>query len=192
MNFKYITVIPDCIPKELVQYFLSLRTEQTSLALTGYSDNQRANLEYRSTNWIPLQPDTIKNITSSISALYNSQLINTYTQTIKTVEPAQFLYYDTGGKYDVHNDSEDYINGKLQRVCERDLTILIYLNEDYSGGELEFPDWGVSFKPKSGTLIAFPSYIEFSHRVHPVTHGKRYNLVSWICTNDRIYPRPYQ
>jgi len=189
--FNYVTVIPNCISNELIQHFLSLKTKETSPALTGYSVNQKTNLDYRVTNWIPLPAETIQNTTNSISTLYNSQLINTYKQPIKHIEPPQFLYYNVGGKYDIHNDSEDYINNRLQRVCERDVTFLLYLNDDYTGGELEFPDWGVTFKPKAGTLIAFPSYIEFSHQVRPVTSGERYNLVSWICTNDRIYSRPY-
>jgi len=191
MYFNYVTVIPNCIPNELIQYFLSLKTEDTSPATVGYSDNQKADLDYRVTNWIALPPETIQNTTQSIENLYNNRLIHTYRQTVKDIEPPQFLYYNEGGKYDLHNDSEDLVNGKLKRVCERDVTVLIYLNDDYEGGELEFPDWSCKFKPKAGTLIAFPSYIEFAHRVHPVTSGKRYNLVSWICTNDRIYPRPY-
>jgi predicted 2-oxoglutarate/Fe(II)-dependent dioxygenase YbiX len=191
MNFNYVTVIPNCIPNELIQYFLSLRTEDTSPATIGYSDNQKPNLDYRVTNWINLPPETIQNTEQSIENLYNNRLIHIYRQAIKHIEPPQFLYYNEGGKYNLHNDSEDFVNGKLKRVCERDVTLLIYLNDDYEGGELEFPDWSCKFKPKAGTLIAFPSYIEFSHKVHPVTSGKRYNLVSWICTNDRIYPRPY-
>jgi len=191
MLFNYVTVIPNCIPEPLIQYYLSLRTIDTSPALTGYSDNQKANLDYRVTNWIPLSPEVVSNTRGAIEQLYNNQLIEKYKQPIKNIEPTQFLQYNVGGKYDVHNDSEDFVNGKLARVCERDITILIYLNDDYGGGELDFPDWGCSFKPKAGTLIAFPSYIEFSHQVRPVTSGKRYNLVSWICTDDRIYPRPY-
>jgi predicted 2-oxoglutarate/Fe(II)-dependent dioxygenase YbiX len=189
--FNYVTVIPNCISKELIQVFLSLRYEDISSALTGYSDNQKPNLDYRVTNWIALPSNIIQNTTNAIEQLYNNQLIHKYKQQIKNIESPQFLYYNVGGKYDLHNDSEDFINGTLERVCERDVTILLYLNDDYEGGELELPDWGCKFKPKAGTLIAFPSYIDFSHRVHPVTSGQRYNLVSWICTNDRIYERPY-
>ena len=189
--FNYVTVIQNCISKELIHYYLSLRTQETSPALTGYSDNQKTNLDYRVTNWIPLPSEAIENTTNSITSLYNSLLVNKYKQTIKYVESPQFLYYNKGGKYDIHNDSEDFVNNKLQRVCERDISVLIYLNDDYLGGELEFPDWGITFKPKAGTLIAFSSYIEFSHKVYPVIEGNRYNLVSWICTDDRIYPRAY-
>jgi Rps23 Pro-64 3,4-dihydroxylase Tpa1-like proline 4-hydroxylase len=190
--FDYVTLIPNCIPKELIQFYLSLKTPEVSPALTGYSDNQKTNLDYRVTNWIPLPPQIIENTTNSIAEFYNTQLISKYKQQIKNIEPPQFLHYTPGGKYDVHNDSEDFINGKLQRVCERDLTILTYLNDNYEGGELEFPDWGVKLKPKAGTVLCFPSYIEFSHRVHPVTSGERFTLVTWICTYNRIYNRPYE
>lgn len=191
MLFDYLTVIPNCIPKKLIEFLLLLQTNETSPALTGYSDNQKTNLDYRVTSWIPLPSELVSNTHKAISQLYNTQLIQKYKQSIKNIEPTQFLYYNVGGKYDLHNDSEDFVNGNLTRVCERDVSILIYLNEDYEGGELEFPDWGVTMKPKAGTLIAFPSYINFSHRVLPVTRGKRFSLVTWINTSDRIYPRPY-
>jgi predicted 2-oxoglutarate/Fe(II)-dependent dioxygenase YbiX len=191
MKFNYVCVIPNCIPKELITIFLQLKDKDTSPALTGYSDSQKQNLEYRKTEWIALPYDLVQNTTNAITTLYNNQLKSTYLQDIKHIESPQFLYYNTGGKYDTHNDSEDYVDGKLTRVCERDITVLIYLNDDYGGGELELMDWGCKFKPKAGTLIAFPSYIEFTHRVHPVTSGKRYTLASWICTHNTIYPRPY-
>lgn len=184
--FNYVSVIPDCVTEELIQVFLDLRTEDVTSATT-----YNAIEGYRVTNWIALPQEIINNTTRSIANFYNTELIKKYNQPIKFIEPPQFLYYNTGGKYDLHNDSEDYIDGKLARNSERDVTILIYLNDDYEGGELELPTWGITFKPKAGTLIAFPSYIEFSHRVHPVTQGKRYSLVSWICTEERIYPRPY-
>jgi predicted 2-oxoglutarate/Fe(II)-dependent dioxygenase YbiX len=190
--FDYVTLIPNCIPKELIHFYLSLHTNETSPALTGYSDNQKTNLDYRVTNWIPLPPPVIENTINSVTEFYNNQLVHKYKQPIKHIEPPQFLHYTTGGKYDVHNDSEDIVDGHLKRVCERDLSILIYLNDDYEGGELEFPDWGIKLKPKAGTVLCFPSYIEFSHKVHPVTKGERFNLVSWICTSERIYDRPYE
>lgn len=191
MLFNYVTVIPNCISQSCIDYFLQLREIESSPALVGYNDNQKPNSDYRVTNWIPLSSEAIKNTTEAIHNLYDNHLIQVYKQPIKNIESPQLLHYQKNGKYDLHNDSEDFINNKLQRVCERDVSVLIYLNDDYTGGELEFPDWGLYFKPKAGTLIAFPSYIEFTHRVHPVTQGNRYNLVSWICTYDRIYPRPY-
>ena len=75
----------------------------------------------------------------------------------------------------------------------RDVSFLFYLNDQYGGGELEFGDLGLTIKPKKGMMIAFPSYKEFAHMVHPVTWGHRYSLVSWVATQKNLYdtiPRP--
>jgi len=188
--FYYVSVIPNCVQDSLATLFLSL-PKDISVAETGYSDNQKPN-NARVTNWIKLPLDVIQNTTQAIQNLYNNQLIHTYKQSLKNIESPQLLYYPIGGKYDAHNDSEDFVNGKLKQVCDRDVTILVYLNDDYEGGELEFKNFGVSLKPKARTLIAFPSYIEYTHQVHPVTSGERYTIVSWIKTEHTIYPRPWQ
>lgn len=188
--FDHITVIPNCIHPQLIDIYLSI-PRNISKATIGWGDRQTADQEYRVTSYIQMPEDIRTNTVSSIESLYNNLLIQKYKQNIKFIEPPQFLHYGIGGKYDVHNDSEDYVNGRLQRVVERDLTVLVYLNDNYEGGELELPDWGIKFKPKAGTLIAFPSYSEFAHVVHPVTRGERMNIVTWICTTDRIYKRDY-
>jgi hypothetical protein len=43
------------------------------------------------------------------------------------------------------------------------LSTLVYLNEDYIGGEIAFPEYGLSIKPKARELIIFPSF--FLHEV---------------------------
>lgn len=191
MLFDYVTVIPECVPKNFIDLYLSLEKNNITRATVKTFDESSDNTKGRYTFWIPVPDEIIMNTGESIKSLYYTKLIKKYQQTIKFIEPPQFLYYTVGGTYEFHNDSENFVDGKLSRVLERDVTILIYLNDNYEGGELVFPEWGVAFKPKQGTLIAFPSYIEFSHTVRPVTSGERYTIVSWICTNDRIYTRPY-
>ena len=190
--FNYVTVIPRCLSKELINVYFSLPREETSPALAGYGDNQKPSHDYRITRWIPLSLPIIQETINSVTTFYNSQLIEKYKQPIKHVEPPQFLHYNIGGQYKEHNDCEDFVDGKLARVSDRDLTILTYLNDDYEGGELELVEFGVKFKPKTGTVICFPSYIEFTHIVHPVTKGERLTLATWIATPEPLYERPYQ
>ena len=56
---------------------------------------------------------------------------------------------------------------------------------------LRIPDLGLTIKPKKGMMIAFPSYKEFAHKVHPVTWGHRYSLVSWVAT-QKIFMTQFQ
>lgn len=192
MNFyDFLKIIPNAFPQPVNDVLLSLpRNIHAASVITTDSDN-KINSEYRNTSTISLPDDIVLNLIRNISIFYDSYLKQYYHQNLKQVEIPQFLCYDINGKYDVHNDSEDFIDGKLKRIANRDLTILAYLNDDYEGGELEFPDFGLKIKPKENMVIVFPSYYEFQHKVNPVTDGKRYTLAAWIETTNTIYPRPY-
>jgi len=91
------------------------------------------------------------------------------------------LQYDPGGLYEVHNDAEVYDpeTSAWRRAQDRDLSLLIYLNEDFDGGAIEFPDRKQAIQPATGLLVAFPSDHRFAHAARPVSSGTRYVIVSW-------------
>lgn len=169
---------------------MSHKSSDYSKALVRYDDTQ-THSDHRKTKWLTLPPDVHSKLHQSISQVYDEHLKSTYKSDLKFVEPPQFLRYDVDEHYDCHNDSESWMDGKLKRVVERDVSVLLYLNDDFEGGQIEFTQLGLTLKPKAGMLLAFPSYLEFEHRVHPVTKGTRYTIVSWIATEERIYARPY-
>jgi predicted 2-oxoglutarate/Fe(II)-dependent dioxygenase YbiX len=129
----------------------------------------------------------VSNIRSTVCQLHQDLL--SASSTLKSVEEPQLLSYGPGGKYDPHNDSEDFVNNELTRVVPRDWTMIWYLNDDYEGGKLDFCRLGITFNPKAGDMIIFPSYAEFEHAVTPVTRGVRKCLVTWIETDRRVYER---
>jgi hypothetical protein len=55
-----------------------------------------------------------------------------------------------------------------------DLSSLFYLNDDYEGGELYFPNQGVKFKPKKGAAYFFPGDMQYIHGVTEIKSGIRY------------------
>ena len=55
-----------------------------------------------------------------------------------------------------------------------DLSSLFYLNEDYEGGELYFPNQGVQFKPKVGAAYFFPGDMHYIHGVTEIKSGIRF------------------
>lgn len=60
-----------------------------------------------------------------------------------------------------------------------------YINEDYNGGEVFFSNFGISFSPKAGSLIIFPTSEEWSHGVTEVEAGPvRYVLPIFISQDD--------
>jgi len=102
----------------------------------------------------------------------------------------QILEYKDGGFYKRHADnaSEIYKDGKLvgYKVIapERKITTLLFLNDDFEGGEIEFSHLRyndgsrVIFKPKAGQMIVFPSHGLFAHEVKKV-NGNRFAIVKW-------------
>lgn len=69
------------------------------------------------------------------------------------------------------------------------LSVLAYLNDDYEGGELYFPDHDVTIKPKRGSIITFPGNAHYIHGVKPITNGIRYTMSQW-CRFKDFSPRP--
>ena len=64
--------------------------------------------------------------------------------------------------------------GKPNDFPYYDLASLFYLNDDYEGGELYFPNQGVQFKPKAGAAYFFPGDMNYIHGVTEIKSGIRY------------------
>jgi hypothetical protein len=59
---------------------------------------------------------------------------------------------------------------------KREISSVLYLNEDFDGGEICFPNQGINLKPKPGMLAIFPANQEFVHFVTRVNSGFRYTV----------------
>jgi predicted 2-oxoglutarate/Fe(II)-dependent dioxygenase YbiX len=109
-------------------------------------------------------------------------------------EQPQLLRYRPGGLYDSHADSDNlfFDEGVWKKTLDRDMSLLIYLNDEYEGGQLEFEHFEYSLRPRAGMLVFFPSDVRYLHAARPVTAGQRYAVVSWAAFRDepRVMHRP--
>lgn len=64
--------------------------------------------------------------------------------------------------------------GKPNDFPYYDLAGLFYINDDYEGGELYFPNQGIQFKPKRGAAYFFPGDMNYIHGVTEIKSGERY------------------
>ena len=87
------------------------------------------------------------------------------------------------GVYDA--SEEGYFTWHSDNVASdqtRKITLVVPLNDpaEFEGGAVEFLQGNAVSAPKQvpGVPIVFPSWL--THRVTPVTSGKRYSLVYWI------------
>jgi hypothetical protein len=54
------------------------------------------------------------------------------------------------------------------------MSAVLYLNDNYEGGELYFKEQNVTIKPEAGSVIIFPSVEPFYHESKPVISGNKY------------------
>jgi hypothetical protein len=92
----------------------------------------------------------------------------------------------SGDSHIPHADNERREHGRWvpNHTPQRDYTGLAYLNDDFTGGELVFPDRDLVIAPKPGLLAGFPSNHKFVHAVPKVLSGKRYSLPVWFTVNS--------
>jgi hypothetical protein len=86
----------------------------------------------------------------------------------------ELLRYQEGERFGLHTDT---ILGRNEGF--RQLSSILYLNDNYTGGETAFPRHEIKFKAKAGDLLLFPSNFCYPHEALPVTKGTKYAIVTW-------------
>ena len=101
--------------------------------------------------------------------------------TVKQGEPLQILRYRSGEEYRPHFDALEGVDN--QRV----LTFLVYLNDDFDGGETCFMHSGLAVKGRTGDGLMFRnadhdgrSDPHSQHAGLPVLRGEKYVASRWI------------
>ena len=110
---------------------------------------------------------------------------------VRQGESLQVLRYRSGQEYKPHFDA---VAGEPN---QRILTILVYLTEDYEGGETVFLRTGLKFKGKRGDALVFRNALPdgrademAQHAGLPVTKGEKLIASRWIRARPFVFPPP--
>lgn len=132
-------------------------------------------------------------------ALLRERISNLTKIPTPAMEPPQIFHYDVGEEIKAHfdflRDGEKAYGGGYQG--ERIATFLLYLNDDYEGGELEFPHIGLRHRGRTGDAVFFanvdnemkPERLSL-HAAKPVTRGEKFIFSQWI--HDRPFTATHQ
>jgi hypothetical protein len=120
--------------------------------------------------------------------IINDRVLEAFQMTAKTTgrsvawfERPSILRYTSGGYHKSHADSCDFDAQKKtwMKVRDRDISLLFYLNEEFTGGGLTFTKFNYHLRPRAGDLLVFPSDNRYQHQAEVVQSGVRYVIVSW-------------
>tara|TARA_B100000214_G_scaffold5112_1_gene3815 strand:+ start:8251 stop:9594 length:1344 start_codon:yes stop_codon:yes gene_type:complete len=109
------------------------------------------------------------------------------------VDTIGFTRWRPGDKQSPHADGEEVDGSAHRNYPWRKFGCILYLNDDYEGGELYLPQYGIQMRPKPGTLAFFPGNAKYLHGVKPVQEGPiRYNIASfWTDKKEKRYRKFY-
>ena len=114
------------------------------------------------------------------------------------MEPPRIFHYALGQDIKAHFDRcGDDVGGYGESGYQGDriVTFLLYLNDDYEGGELQFPKTGFKCKGAKGDAVYF-AHVDTSGKQDPlslhaglkVTRGEKWVMSQWI--HDRPFGVP--
>ena len=106
-------------------------------------------------------------------------------------ETPQVMRYTVGQEFKLHHDYLDpRVPGHaidIERRGQRIGTFLVYLNDEFGGGETDFPEAGVSFRGEKGDALFFTNVgrdgapdVRSMHAGRPPSSGEKWILSQWI------------
>jgi predicted 2-oxoglutarate/Fe(II)-dependent dioxygenase YbiX len=166
-----IQIIPNFLSEEEITYLLTHIDERRKNSFVSQKDN-----DGNPTAWIHNYECIVD--AHDIQNRVKKEVVKKFgNENIKAMAgPNNYLNiarWDKGTKLTLHVDDLGY-------VAENHLPTLVYLNDDYEGGEISFATHPVTIKPKTGDLIMFPGNMHYAHEVKEVLSGTRYTLPIWF------------
>lgn len=131
------------------------------------------------TAWLDASDPIVKRVMDKCVALTDRPITN--------CEHLQVLRYKPGGHYKPHQDTFSDTTGN-----KRMYTIILALNDDYEGGETEFPNLNKKYKMEAGDALFFHTLDNYELLTSKALHGGRpvKSGEKWIC-NLWVHKYPY-
>lgn len=172
--YEFENFLPEDICDTIVLWF-STRPKNSVNGLfngktIGYADIQ----DYAIKRW--MNAAKIDAIAKAKEVFSEDVLYNDYSALVE---------WGSGSGMVLHSDN-CYDDGGPNLVNWRKYSGVLYLNDNFGGGETLFPDHGPYFaKPAKGKLVLYPAGLEYRHAITTVV-GTRYVMPMWFTTDRNL------
>jgi len=180
----FILILNNCVPfaEQLIADAENLNRFTHANVVAG-DGNQYINLSHRSSNNLQINSNNTPTLMHHQECLKQLAAIgvkvyvsmNTDLQ-LKEDTGFEMMRYSVGQTFGEHID---IIQGHPEWGTRR-LSVVMYLNDNYTGGELEFPRQGIKIKPSAKSMVIFPSEFMYPHLSRKIETGTKYAVVTWF------------
>ena len=124
-----------------------------------------------------------------IVEIIRHRIANQIGTPLTCLEISQVLQYAVGEEFVLHCDFLDpqALRDEIARNGQRVATVLIYLNEDFAGGQTSFPRLGLNHRGRTGDALVFSSVDSAGrpdprtqHAGCPPTQGQKWVFSQWV------------
>lgn len=183
-----ICLFPGLLRAELCRFLISLAEGRLEPARIYEAANRVEKVDAHRTNTLAtFHVDTIE----LAQVLVQARMAAACGVAERFMEPPSVLHYSPGQQIQDHYDfvnpaTPDYA-GELARNGQRIYTFLVYLNDEYDGGETDFPRLGISHRGSLGEGICFSNALadatpdqRMLHAGRPPTRGEKWIVTQFV------------
>jgi hypothetical protein len=98
--------------------------------------------------------------------------------------------YPKGSYAAPHSDSSE-LDGTPNAWQMNKYACILYLNNDYEGGAIYFPQHDLDIHPGAGSLVVFEGSHEYLHGVREITEGDRFTILAFWDDADAVYDKEF-
>ena len=98
--------------------------------------------------------------------------------------------YPKGSYAAPHSDSSE-LDGTPNAWQMNKYACILYLNANYEGGAIYFPQHDLDVHPEAGSLLVFEGSHEFLHGVREITDGDRFTILAFWDDADAVYDKEF-
>ncbi len=182
--------VVDCLPSDLCDAIIASEHNFTQCEVLSGDKQTFETSNIRTSTNDRLKPEfhgKAHDLVNAALSSWSNQIVNEYppevvrclilpgyTANLNTKsEGLCLLRYENNQEYLWHCDATP-----VAKTSSRIVSVVVYLNDDFTGGETEMAG-GLKVSPKKGKALIFPSNWNYPHRACPVTKGTKYALVTW-------------
>jgi hypothetical protein len=180
-----IVAIDDFMTEEELTYLNNFARKNTMWDATETHYNEDGTVIYDSSYWdhrvatAPILKEADIKVVELISDMQDrlKKKVDTFFAVDAHPTSPALVRWLPGQRQQPHADKELHEGegrGKPNDFPYYDIAGLFYINDDYEGGELYFPNQGIQFKPKAGSAYFFPGDMNYIHGVTEIKSGIRY------------------